>query len=234
MKPAFLTLACLTPASLKRTARAAYPVAAAATTLGAVTGRERLHAAAKYALAPLLMAEVAAGEHAWSTPRRDRTITQLVGLVGSAWGDHVMLGESRATGGDARRQMRQGAASFSAQQTALLALMHEHGLRFERRDVALVLGGLAGLGVLDAVTGSSNSALPDPVLTGYAVLLTSMAVLAQHSPRTRPFGMLFLASDAVIVARQLLPAGWARNAADGVVMGTYATALAGLVCALEA
>ena len=42
-------------------------------------------------------------------------------------------------------------------------------------------------------------------------------------------GPLFLVSDAVIVARQLLPEGRGRNVADGIVMSTYTAALGLLV-----
>ena len=63
-----------------------------------------------------------------------------------------------------------------------------------------------------------------------------MAALTQGAPAdTRPSaairvgGPLFLASDAVIVARQLLPEGRGRDLADGVVMSTYTAALALLV-----
>lgn len=80
----------------------------------------------------------------------------------------------------------------------------------------------------------SSATLPDPVVATYGALLVAMAVLAQDDARTARGGAVFLASDALIVARQLLPHGRLRRAADTLVMATYTAALAILVDALAA
>ncbi|MBD4204710.1 lysoplasmalogenase, partial [Xanthomonas citri pv. citri] len=79
---------------------------------------------------------------------------------------------------------------------------------------------LAALAVVDGLAARRDGAgsTPDPVVAGYGVLLASMAALTQGAPAgTGPFaairigGPLFLVSDAVIVARQLLPEGPGRD-----------------------
>lgn len=205
---------------LRRPTGRLYAAASALTSGAAAVGNDRAHAATKYAVAPLLMLDLAAQPGAFSPARRTTTATLLTALTGSALGDHFMLAESRSTGTTARAHLRRGASAFAVQQLGLMTVLARVGYRF-RREASLAAGvTLAALAVV----------------VGYGVLLASMAALTQGAPAgTGPFaairigGPLFLVSDAVIVARQLLPEGPGRNVADGIVMSTYTAALGLLV-----
>lgn len=217
----------------------AYAIAAAATSLGALLPDDRVHAAAKYAIAPLAAIGAATHPGAWAPARRGRTATLVASLAGSGVGDHFMLAESRSSGLDARHHLRRGASAFAAQQVGFVGLMLARGQR-PRRRAGLACGAtLAALGVVDAVAARTHAvadpiqppagATPDPVVAGYGVLLTAMAAIAQDDRRTALGGAVFLASDAAIVARQLLPHGAGRRGADALVMATYTAALGLLV-----
>lgn len=208
-----------------------YAATAALTTAGTLLRDDRLHAVTKYAIAPLAAADVAARPGAWSAGRRARTVGLIASLVGSGLGDHLMIAESRATGPEAAALMRRGATAFSAQQIGFIALMLARGQRLTPRATRQGVAALAGLGAIDAVVAhrQGTSTTPDPVLTAYGALLVGMAALAQSDARTALGGRVFLASDAVIVARQLLPQGPARRTADAVVMASYTAALKLLV-----
>ena len=219
-----------------------YAVTAVATSLGAGLGNRRLHAAAKYAVAPTLATSVIS-ENRW-TIRQDtsRNLTLLAALAGSAVGDHFMLAESRHIGATARGHMRRGAASFAVQQLGLLTQMHRDGLRFRRAPATLGTCALAGLAVVDGLIAARDGAStrPDPIIAAYGTALTAMAALSQDARGTsasakslRVGGCLFFVSDAIIVARQALPRGRTRNWADAAVMATYTTALALLIDGLR-
>lgn len=205
---------------LRRPTGRLYAAASALTSGATAVGNDRVHAATKYAVAPLLMLDLAAQPGAFSPARHTTTATLLTALTGSALGDHFMLAESRSTGTTARAHLRRGASAFAVQQLGLMTVLARVGYRF-RREASLAAGvTLAALAVV----------------VGYGVLLASMAALTQGAPAgTGPFaairigGPLFLVSDAVIVARQLLPEGPGRNVADGIVMSTYTAALGLLV-----
>lgn len=223
---------------LRRPTGRLYAAASALTSGAAAVGNDRAHAATKYAVAPLLMLDLAAQPGAFSPARRTTMATLLTALTGSALGDHFMLAESRSTGTTARAHLRRGASAFAVQQLGLMTVHARVGYRF-RREASLAAGvTLAALAVVDGLAARRDGAgsTPDPVVAGYGVLLASMAALTQGAPAgTGPFaairigGPLFLVSDAVIVARQLLPEGRGRAVADGIVMSTYTAALGLLV-----
>lgn len=223
---------------LRRPTGRLYAAASALTSGATAVGNDRVHAATKYAVAPLLMLDLAAQPGAFSPARHTTTATLLTALTGSALGDHFMLAESRSTGTTARTHLRRGASAFAVQQLGLMTVLARAGYRF-RREASVAAGAtLAALAVVDGLAARRDGAgsTPDPVVAGYGVLLASMAALTQGSPAgTGPFaairigGPLFLVSDAVIVARQVLPEGRGRAVADGIVMSTYTAALGLLV-----
>ncbi|KGN37861.1 lysoplasmalogenase family protein [Knoellia subterranea] len=213
----------------------AYLPLAVATTAASVAGRERAHLATKLLLAPTLSAGVLA-----SRDRRPagRTAALTVALVGSAVGDWFMNASGRTTTPAARRSLiRRGASAFAVQQAGLIGMQLRDGARPELRSAAVVSAVLAGLGAVDAVgTGE-----PDPVLTGYGLLLGSMSALALSEASTgrrrrsvAVGGGLFLLSDAaIIVGEHLAKTPRQQAVASGIVMSTYAAALALLVHGLR-
>lgn len=95
---------------------------------------------------------------------------------------------------------------------------------------------LAGLAVLDTDGGA-----PDPVLTGYGLLLGSMSALAMgdgERPRNGRAvalgGALFLVSDAaIIVGQQYAKTPRAQAISSAVILSTYTAALGLLVHGLR-
>ena len=218
--------------------RSLYVGASVLTSGGAALGAGKLHAATKYAIAPLLMADVATRPGAFDAERRPTTVTLLTALAGSALGDHFMLAESRTSGLAARAHLRRGASCFAVQQLGLMSVLARAGYRWRPRPTRAAGVALAALAVVDGVAARRDAgpSTPDPIVAAYGVSLAAMAALTQGAPTGRRAsrriavgGPLFLASDAVIVARQLLPTGALRNLSDGVVMATYTAALALLV-----
>ena len=168
-----------------------------------------------------------------------RTATLAVALVGSAVGDWFMnRSEVASPHSDARRQlMRVGAGAFAVQQTGLLRLLLTDGARPRARSAAAAGSVMAGLAALElSATGE-----PDPVLTGYGLLLGSMSALAMSdggSPRRRRSvalgGGLFLVSDAaIIVGEHVAKTPRHRAVVSGIVLSTYTAALALLVHGLR-
>ena len=96
---------------LRRPTGRLYAAASALTSGAAAVGNDRAHAATKYAVAPLLMLDLAAQPGAFSPARRATTATLLTALTGSALGDHFMLAESRSTGTTARAHLRRAVPS---------------------------------------------------------------------------------------------------------------------------
>lgn len=214
----------------------AYAPLAVATTAAAVLGRERTHLVTKVLLAPTLAAGVV-------TSRRhrpgDRNATLLVALAGSTAGDWLMNAASgEAVPARRRVLMRRGAAAFAVQQVGLVRLLLRDGVRLRPLPTALVGGVLATLAVVDTV---SEGGQPDAALTGYGVLLGAMAALAlgdRSGPLRRRSvalgGALFLLSDATIILGDHVAGSPGRRAvASGVVLSTYAVALALLVHGLR-
>ena len=206
---------------------------ALATTAGDVLGRDRAHVTTKVALAPTLAAGVLATR---SQRGAARTATLLAALVGSTVGDWFMYRSSRTEGDGSRRLMQIGASAFGVQQTGLITLLLRDGARPHRRPVAVTAATLAGLAVLDTDGGA-----PDPVLTGYGLLLGSMAALAMgdgERPRNGRAvalgGALFLVSDAaIIVGQQYAKTPRAQAISSAVILSTYTAALGLLVHGLR-
>lgn len=208
----------------------AYVPLAVVTTAAAVAGHERAHLTSKMLLAPSLAAGVVATRG--QRPAR-RTATLVAALAGSTVGDWFMNASGRAGDPTRRRtQMRRGAAAFAVQQAGLVRLLLADGVR-PRAVPAVVAGAtLAALAVLD----TEGEGGPDPVLTAYGLLLGSMSTLATSSGRRTVAlgGGLFLLSDATIIAGEHLAKSPRQEAVvSGIVMTTYAAALALLVHGLR-
>ncbi|MFC7485822.1 lysoplasmalogenase family protein [Knoellia sp. CPCC 206453] len=214
----------------------AYVPLAVTTTAAAVTGRPRAHLVSKMLLAPTLAGGVVATRADRSTTR---TATLAMALVGSAVGDWFMNRSDVAPHhSDARRQlMRAGASAFAVQQAGLLRLLLTDGVRPRAKSAAAAGSVMAGLATLElSATGE-----PDPVLTGYGLLLGSMSALSLSdggSPRRRRSvalgGGLFLVSDAaIIVGEHLAKTPRHRAMVSGIVLSTYTAALALLVHGLR-
>lgn len=210
----------------------AYVPLAVTTTAAAVTGKPRAHLISKMLLAPTLAGGVVATRTDRSTAR---TATLAIALAGSAVGDWFMnRSDVAAPHSDARRQlMRVGASAFAVQQAGLLRLLLTDGVRPRVPPTAAVGGVMAGLAALELnATGE-----PDPVLTGYGLLLGSMSALSlsdgDSARRRRSValgGGLFLVSDAaIIVGEHVATTPRQRAVASGIVLSTYTAALALLV-----
>lgn len=221
------------PAIRSRADLLAYVPLAVATTLADVVGRDRTHAATKVLLAPTLAAGVVATRDQ-RTPTRTGTL--LAALAGSTVGDWFMYRSSRSEGERSRSLMRLGAGAFAVQQTGLIGLLVADGARPRRLPTAIAVTTLAGLAVLD-----SDGGAPDPVLTGYGLLLGSMSALAmsegsspRHGRTIALGGALFLVSDAaIIVGERFASTPRAQAIASGVILSTYTAALALLVQGLR-
>lgn len=214
----------------------AYVPLAVATTVAAVTGKPRAHLVTKMLLAPTLAGGVVATRGERST---SRTVTLATALVGSGVGDWFMnRSEVAPPESEARRQfMRVGAGAFAVQQAGLVQLLVGDGVRPRVRPAATVGGVMAGLAALEfSATGE-----PDPVLTGYGLLLGSMSALAlsDGAPARRRRsvalgGGLFLVSDAaIIVGEHVAKTPRQRAVVSGIVLSTYTAALALLVHGLR-
>ncbi|GGB78911.1 hypothetical protein N798_01840 [Knoellia flava TL1] len=206
-----------------------YVAVAVLTTAASVTGRERSHLATKLLLAPTLAAGVVATRGERSAAR---SATLVAALAGSAMGDWFMNASGRAASVEGRRLlMRRGAGAFAVQQIGLVRLMLADGARPRAVPSTIVGGTLAGLAVVD--TGGAGH--PDPVLTAYGMLLGSMSALALTQRRTVALGGgLFLLSDAtIILGEHLVKTPRQRAVVSGIVMSTYAAALALLVHGLR-
>lgn len=200
------------------------PTAVVAAVSGAL-GHRRTHAVSKSLVVPVLQAGLAA---------RRQTGWLLLAARGAGWcGDVLLLppdGDESAA--DERRRLRRGAVAFGIQQIGYCTLMWRAGVRPTAWRAAVVIAGLGALSALDTVKGDGA---PDAVITAYGVLLGAMTTLAwsSGSAQLRAGGLLFLASDAMILVREVLlrnPAG--RAIAEAFVLGTYASAQALLVAGL--
>lgn len=182
----------------------AYVPLAVTTTAAAVAGRERTHLISKLLLAPTLAGGVVATRGQRPSARN---LTLTAALAGSTVGDWFMNGSGHADpDSDQRRHlMRRGAGAFAVQQSGLIQILLADGVRPRVRPTTAVGVVMVGLGALD-LTGSGE---PDPVLTGYGLLLGSMAALAMSDSSAR---------KAVVSA---------------LVLSTYTAALALLVHSLR-
>lgn len=204
----------------------AYVPLAVATAAAGALDRRTVLVAVKSALVPTLQVG------AWLRGSQDPV---LYGATAAGWlGDLILLpraGEQSAA--SQRRQLRSGAVAFGVQQIGYVTLMARSGIRPKASRVAAVVPWLGGLSALDTLGG--DSAAPDPIITAYGVLLGGMTTMAWSSS-TRAMqtgGVLFLASDSMILIREvLLKRRLPRAAAEAFVLGTYAAAQALLVLEL--
>ena len=154
-------------------------------------------------------------------------------------GDEFLVigtGTSRAEVDESRRLMRRGASAFGVQQAGLIGLLLHDGARPRPVPSAIAATTLAGLAVLDTDGGA-----PDPVLTGYGLLLGSMSALAMgdgERPRNGRAvalgGALFLVSDAaIIVGQHYAKTPRAQAISSVVILSTYTAALGLLVHGLR-
>ena len=228
-------LSRLTRAMSARPERAAYVALAAATTVTGVLERHRAQAWVKTPLVPMLQVGLVRRARA---SRPAGLATLLAATTGAAVGDWFMLGAS-TDDEHGRSRLRAGASAFGVQQAGYIALLLRSGHRPSRRTAVPVAAVLAALAALESCSGDGGPSAPDPVLTGYGVLLGSMAALAMSAPDgsrrgVQVGGAAFLASDATILLREhVLRGPRARAAAEAFVLVTYTVAQALLVDGLE-
>lgn len=159
-----------------------------------------------------------------------------VGALGHTAGDVVlMLGSGEHT---QVRQLITGSACFGAGHLALGTVLLRSGARLRWQQVLPRAVAVVGaVGVLRAV--APQAALP---LGGYAAVLATYSALAADVPGDSDAsrgmaggGVLFLISDALIVARQQVAAdSIAARLLDAAVIGTYGAAQAALYAGFEA
>lgn len=214
---------------------AAYLAGTLATTALALSGDKRIQYATKPVMGPALAARVLRERRAGNLDGIDTTLL-LVGLAGATVGDVFMVDP------DDDDRLRRGASSFGLMQSAYAQYLRQHGARPRLRP-ALVNAAAAAAGA-----ALLHWRLPQAAstLSGYAVALGSTATLAadpglvpgapQAAGVVRPRsddertwigagGMLFTASDAVIVGRRMfLRNATARRLAEGAVIAAYGTA----------
>lgn len=196
--------------------KAIYAATALATATAGALERRRALVPSKGALMPVLA----------STVRGGRGSGALRVALAAAWAGDVALLPPRRPEDDAaaRRRLRRGASAFAVQQSAYLTLMARRGHRPPPAVVAAVGAWLGALAVLDA---RAREGRPDPVVTGYGLLLGTMAATALGSDdaELRIGGGMFLASDSAILLRERLLTGHrARALAEAFVLLTYADA----------
>ncbi|MBZ5735832.1 lysoplasmalogenase [Nocardioides sp. TRM66260-LWL] len=199
-----------------RATKAVYGVVAVATAVAGAREHRPSLVPTKGALMPLLASAVTTG--------RDRGLLRTA--LAAAWAGDLALLPPRAPEDDAaaRRRLRRGAAAFAVQQAAYLTLLARRGHR-PRPAVAAAVGAWLGtLAVLDVRAGGGR---PDPVVTGYGLLLGTMAAtaLGSNDGELRTGGGMFLASDSAILLRELLLSDHRTRAlAEAFVLLTYADA----------
>lgn len=218
-----------------RLEHAAYLAGALATTALALSGDKRIQYATKPVMGPALAARVLRERRAGTLDGIDTTLL-LVGLAGATVGDVFMVDP------DDDERLRRGASSFGLMQSAYAQYLRQHGARPTLRPALVNAAAAAGGAAL------LHWRLPPAAstLSGYAVALGSTATLAadpdlvpgapQAAGIVRPRaddertwigagGMLFTASDAVIVGRRMfLRNDTARRLAEGFVIAAYGTA----------
>jgi len=188
-----------------RRATAVFVAAAAADTLLATAGRDRL----RWLTKPLLMPALMVG--------RDRPTQRALALGGV--GDVALLGRSDAA-------FTAGLASFMAGHVAwIVALRQRPGGGLLRARPALAAPYLAAFGALNAYLWKRTGRDRIPVIAYSAALLAmSLAALDSGSPKTAAGGALFGVSDGLLALERFggvhLPGG------EGTVMATYAGAQA--------
>lgn len=211
---------------------AVFAAATAATVVGAVVGNERVQQIAKPLIAPALAARVLRKRSETETAD---TALLLAGLAAATVGDVFMIDPDN----DAR--LIKGASSFAVMQASYSALLLRRGARPTRAALRPRTSGWStASGLLRAKAPSVSTPL-----TGYGLMLGTTSTLSADpalAPQSKAVldvvvpnkdrrswlglgGVLFTASDGLIVVRRLFIRGTAgRAAAEGVILASYAGA----------
>lgn len=211
---------------------AVFAAATAATVVGAVVGNERVQQIAKPLIAPALAARVLRKRSETETAD---TALLLAGLAAATVGDVFMIDPDN----DAR--LIKGASSFAVMQASYSALLLRRGARPTRAALRPRISGWStASGLLRAKAPSVSTPL-----TGYGLMLGTTSTLSADpalAPKSKAVldvvvpnkdrrswlglgGVLFTASDGLIVVRRLFIRGTAgRAAAEGVILASYAGA----------
>ncbi len=211
---------------------AVFAAATAATVVGAVVGNERVQQIAKPLIAPALAARVLRKRSETETAD---TALLLAGLAAATVGDVFMIDPDN----DAR--LIKGASSFAVMQASYSALLLRRGARPTRAALwPRISGWSTASGLLRAKAPSVSTPL-----TGYGLMLGTTSTLSADpalAPQSKAVldvvvpnkdrrswlglgGVLFTASDGLIVVRRLFIRGTAgRAAAEGVILASYAGA----------
>lgn len=211
---------------------AVFAAATAATVFGAVVGNERVQQIAKPLIAPALAARVLRKRSETETAD---TALLLAGLAAATVGDVFMIDPDN----DAR--LIKGASSFAVMQASYSALLLRRGARPTRAALRPRINGWStASGLLRAKAPSVSTPL-----TGYGLMLGTTSTLSAdpaRAPQSNAVldvvvpnkdrrswlglgGVLFTASDGLIVVRRLFIRGTAgRAAAEGVILASYAGA----------
>ncbi|MFC9553200.1 lysoplasmalogenase family protein [Rhodococcus sp. NPDC056960] len=211
---------------------AVFAGATLATVVGAVTGRERVQRIAKPVIAPALAARVLRRRS--DTHPADAALL-LGALAAATVGDVFMIDPD-----DDARLVR-GASAFAVMQVGYSALLLRRGARSTAPALLSRLAGWASaagllrsratdvatpLTAYGALLGTTSTLSADPSLAPGAHVVANVPVPG-HDRRSwlGVGGLLFTASDGLIVVRRLFIRGdRGRAAAEGVVLATYAAA----------
>ncbi|MFI5431514.1 lysoplasmalogenase [Rhodococcus baikonurensis] len=211
---------------------AVFAAATAVTVVGAVVGNERVQQIAKPLIAPALAARVLRKRSETETAD---TALLLAGLAAATVGDVFMIDPDN----DAR--LIKGASSFAVMQASYSALLLRRDARPTRAALRPRISGWStASGLLRAKAPSVSTPL-----TGYGLMLGTTSTLSADpalAPQSKAVldvvvpnkdrrswlglgGVLFTASDGLIVVRRLFIRGTAgRAAAEGVILASYAGA----------
>ncbi|ABG97307.1 conserved hypothetical protein [Rhodococcus jostii RHA1] len=211
---------------------AVFAGATLATVVGAVTGRERWQQVAKPLIAPALAARVL--RRRADTDPADAALL-LAGLTAATVGDVFMIDPD-----DDARLVR-GASSFAVMQVGYSALLLRRGARPTAPALLPRFAGWAGAAALlrgrakevavplttyGSLLGTTSTLSADPSLAPGAAVVANVAVPgADRRSWLGVGGMLFTASDGLIVVRRLFIRGErGRAVAEGVILASYAAA----------
>ncbi|WP_424809715.1 lysoplasmalogenase [Rhodococcus sp. 27YEA15] len=203
-----------------------------ATVAGAVLGNERVQQIAKPLIAPSLAVRVLRKRSETDTAD---TALLLASLAAATVGDVFMIDPDD----DAR--LVKGASSFALMQAGYSALLLRRGARPTR---AAIMPRISGWSTASGLLKAKAPSVSTP-LTGYGLLLGTTSTLAADpglAPSSRTTadlvvpnkdrrswlglgGVLFTASDGLIVVRRLFVRGAGpRAAVEGVILASYAGA----------
>lgn len=185
--------------------RSMFAATATAAVVSAAIGADTVHRVVKPLMVPALVAGV---------PRLSPTLG--VALAAATVGDVLLLDP------DDDDRITAGAGAFAVMQCGYCALLISRSARLTPTQAVPRYAAWAGGATLLAVKSPEVAVR----LAGYGLALTTMAVLAADTrPRLAWGGILFTASDALIVFRRIfLRDEGARRLAEAAIIGTYAGA----------